>query len=62
MSYFQNQEENSTVEKFLDFLAQDMSKNPQNIKPISSDLLNRVKSLVADVEFDINAPLSEEDE
>lgn len=39
-----------------------MSKNPQNIKPISSDLLNRVKSLVADVEFDINAPLSEEDE
>ncbi len=62
MSYFQNQEENSTVEKFLDFLVQDMSKNPQNIKPISSDLLNRVKSLVADVEFDINAPLSEEDE
>ncbi len=62
MSHLQQQEENSTVEKFLDFLAQDMSKNPQNIKPINSDFLNRVKSLVAHVEFDINAPLSEEDE
>ncbi len=30
-------------------------------KPIDPDLLQRIKSLTADVEFDINEPLSDED-
>ncbi|WP_414618723.1 type II toxin-antitoxin system PrlF family antitoxin [Calothrix sp. CCY 0018] len=58
----QKQDENSTLKKFLSFLDEDMKKNPQNIKPISSDLLKRIQSLVADVDFDLNAPLSEDDE
>jgi antitoxin PrlF len=56
------QEEDPVVGKFLNFLAQDMSKNPQNIKPISPELLNRAKELVAGVEFDLDAPLPDDEE
>ena len=62
MSRAQQEEEDPVLGKFLKFLAQDISKNPRNIEAISSDLFNRTESLVADVEFDIDAPLSEEDE
>ena len=55
-------EEDPVLGQFLDFLAQDMSKNPQHIKAISSDLFQRTQSLVNDVEFDIDAPLTDEDE
>jgi antitoxin PrlF len=47
---------------FLNFLAQDIEKNPQHIQAISSDLVSRVQSLVLDVDLDLNAPLLEEDE
>lgn len=62
MSRAEQEEDDPVLEEFLNFLALDMSKNPQNIKAISSDLLKRTQSLVADVEFDIDAPLSDEDE
>ncbi|MEM7555063.1 MAG: type II toxin-antitoxin system PrlF family antitoxin [Cyanobacteria bacterium P01_A01_bin.84] len=62
MSRADNQKEDPVIGKFLGFLAQDMSKNPQHIQAISSDLLERTQSLVKDVEFDIDAPLSDEDE
>ena len=55
-------EEDPVLGQFLDFLAQDMGKNPQHIKAIGTDLLQRTQSLVKDVEFDIDAPLSDEDE
>ena len=58
----EEEEEDPVLGQFLNFLAQDMSENPQHIKPISSDLLDRAQSLIKDVEFDIDAPLSEEDE
>ncbi|MGB3636507.1 MAG: type II toxin-antitoxin system PrlF family antitoxin [Rivularia sp. (in: cyanobacteria)] len=62
MSKNQHHEEDLALAKFLDFLAQDMEKNPQHIKAINFDLFSRIQSLTADLEFDINAPLSEEDE
>lgn len=37
-------------------------KNPQHVQVISSELVNRIQSLVADVELDLDAPLSDEDE
>ncbi|MDJ0795771.1 MAG: type II toxin-antitoxin system PrlF family antitoxin [Calothrix sp. MO_167.B12] len=55
-------ESDPVLGKFLSFLAEDMSDNPQHIQAISPDLLNRVQSLVADVEIDIDAPLADEDE
>ncbi len=48
--------------QFLSFLAQDIGKNPQHLQAISSDLVSRVQSLIADVDFDLDAPLLDEDE
>ena len=55
-------ESDPILEKFLDFLEQDMEKNPQRLQAMSSDLLDRAQSLIADVEVDLDAPLSDEDE
>ncbi|MEL6928258.1 MAG: type II toxin-antitoxin system PrlF family antitoxin [Cyanobacteria bacterium J06600_6] len=55
-------EEDPILEKFLDFLAQDMEQNPQQIQPITKGTLERVQSLVGDIEVDLDAPLSDEDE
>lgn len=53
---------NLVLKKFLDFLAQDIQQNLATLNPISSDLVKRVHALVSDVEIDLNAPLSDEDE
>ncbi|MBW4532943.1 MAG: type II toxin-antitoxin system PrlF family antitoxin [Pleurocapsa minor HA4230-MV1] len=55
-------EEDPVLSKFLDFLAQDMEKNSQQIQPITTQTLERVQSLVADLDIDLDAPLSDEDE
>jgi antitoxin PrlF len=40
------------LSKFLSFLAQDMSDNPQQIQSIDPNLVQRIQSLVVDVEID----------
>lgn len=55
-------ESDPILEKFLDFLEQDMEKNPQHLQAMSPNLLDRAQSLIADVEVDLDAPLSDEDE
>lgn len=55
-------EEDPVLSKFLDFLAQDMEKNSQQIQSITTQTLERVQSLVADLDIDLDAPLSDEDE
>jgi antitoxin PrlF len=55
-------EEDPVLGKFLDFLAQDMEKNSQQIQPITTQTLERVQSLVANLNIDLDAPLSDEDE
>ncbi|PIG93548.1 hypothetical protein CSQ79_11570 [Gloeocapsopsis sp. IPPAS B-1203] len=49
------------LEQFLNFLTRDLEKHPQLLQAISSDLASRIQSLVAEVEFDLDAP-SDEDE
>jgi antitoxin PrlF len=48
--------------QFLNFLVRHIEKNPQHLQAISSDLVNRVQSLVSEVDLDLDAPLSDEDE
>ncbi len=48
--------------QFLNFIAKDIEKNPQRLQAISSDLVSHVKFLVAEVDIDLDAPLSDEDE
>jgi antitoxin PrlF len=55
-------ENDPILEKFLNFLAQDIERNPHHLQAIGTDLISRVQSLVADVEVDLDAPLSDEDE
>ncbi len=55
-------ESDPSLEKFLNFLAQDIERNPQQLQVISPDLVNYVQSLVADVDLDLDAPLLNEDE
>ncbi|MTJ10992.1 MULTISPECIES: type II toxin-antitoxin system PrlF family antitoxin [unclassified Anabaena] len=56
------QEEDPILWEFLNFIAKDIQKNPQHLQPIKAELVNRIQSLVADVEIDLDAPLSDEDE
>ncbi|MCU7553386.1 type II toxin-antitoxin system PrlF family antitoxin [Alteromonas sp. ASW11-19] len=48
--------------EFLAFLEHDIKKNPSNLQPLGEDLRNSVSDLVAGVEFDLDTPLSDEDE
>jgi len=55
-------EDDPILDQFLDFLAQDIEQNPQNVQPVASKTLERFQSLVVDLDIDLDAPLSEEDE
>ncbi len=48
--------------KFLDLLAQDIERNPQHIQPVTTKTLNRIQSLVGDLDIDLDTPLPDEDE
>jgi antitoxin PrlF len=55
-------ESDPVIGKFLNFLAQDIERNPQQLQAVSSDLVSYVRSLVSDVDVDLDAPLLDEDE
>ncbi len=58
-----NQTEGDPIlEGFLNFLAQDIERNPQNLQALSATLVSHVQSLVLDVDVDLDAPLLDEDE
>lgn len=56
------EESDPVLVKFLDFLEQDMTKNPHEIKPMTSTMANRIKSLVGNLTVDLEAPLDDEEE
>lgn len=58
----QTEESDPVLGRFLNFIAQDIEKNPQHLQAISSDLVSHAQSLVAGVDFDLDAPLPDEDE
>ena len=55
-------ESDPIIGQFLNFLAQDIEKNPQHLQALNSDLVNRVQALVADIELKLDALLADEDE
>jgi antitoxin PrlF len=48
--------------QFLHFLATDIQANPQHVRQVSSDLVARIRSLVGNIDLDLDAPLAAEDE
>ncbi len=49
------------IEKFLAFLAQDMTDHPQRIRPFPANLFGRAKDLVQGVDVDLDVPLPDDD-
>ena len=50
------------LDQFLSFLAVDMQRHPEKLQPLTASMHQSVASLVADVEVDLDAPLSDKDE
>ena len=55
-------ESDPVIGQFLNFLAQDIEKNPHHVQSLSPDLVSCVQALVADVDLDLDELLLEEDE
>ncbi len=58
----QAEENDPLLGQFLTFIARDIKRNPNHLQAISSNLVSHVRSLVAEVDVDLDAPLSDEDE
>ncbi|MBN9428324.1 MAG: type II toxin-antitoxin system PrlF family antitoxin [Burkholderiales bacterium] len=50
------------LDVFLSFLARDITEHPERLRTLDAGLVQRVRSLVGDVEIDLDAPLSADDE
>ncbi|ARU59079.1 regulator PrlF [Oleiphilus messinensis] len=55
-------QDDPVLDAFLQFIADDIQKNPQNIKAVSAELVERVQDLVGDINADLDDPLSDEDD
>ncbi len=52
----------SVLNQILDFQVQDIVANPERLQAINDSLAHRLKSLVGNIDVDLNAPQSENDE
>ena len=56
------EDDDPALEQFLRFLAQDIAGHPERLQSIDVGLVQRIQSLVAGVEVDLDAMLSADDE
>jgi antitoxin PrlF len=54
-------EADPVIGNFLSFLATDMMARPESLRPVTAAWLDGLNELVKGVEFDMDAPLSEDD-
>jgi len=54
--------EDPVLGHFLGFLAGDMQRHPERLQGVDANFAKRVRALVQDVELDLDASLSAEDE
>lgn len=54
--------EDPVLGDFLNFLAKDISQHPGKLQVVNAGLVARIRSLVDGVEFDLDEPLSDDDE
>jgi antitoxin PrlF len=55
-------EDDPVIGKFLDFLARDMASHPERLQRMDMSLVQQGRELTAGVKFDLDVPLSPEDE
>lgn len=58
----EDEQNDLVIEAFLSFLAKNIQKTPQIVMPLNRELSQRIQSVISGVEFDLNEPLSDEDE
>lgn len=56
------EENDPLLGEFLAFLARDLASHPERLQTIDASLLQRLQSLTAGIEIDLDAPLSVDDE
>jgi antitoxin PrlF len=56
----ETEERDPVVDAFLDFLEHDMLTRPDGVKPIPSELFERVAALTEGIEVDLDAPIEGE--
>ena len=49
------------LEHFLSFLSNDIAKHPERIQVLDEAWVNRLHTLVGNVQFDLDSPLSEDE-
>lgn len=59
ISRSEESKDDPVLSKFLDFIAEDIKQNPQHIQAVSSETVETIQSLVADVDIDLNAALED---
>lgn len=55
-------EDDPVLGQFLEFLAHDIASHPERLQTIDAGLVQRLQSLVGNVEVDLDASLSADDE
>jgi len=55
-------EEDPLIAQFLGFLASDLASNPARLQTLDATFVQRIRSLVSDVEIDLDVALSADDE
>ena len=56
------EEADQILGKFLVFLARDIEAHPEHLQGVDASFVTRAKELVRDVDVDLDAPLSADDE
>jgi len=54
-------EDDTALERFLEFLAADITHHPNHLRCINPALHERIQSLVGDVKVDLDVPLPTDD-
>ena len=62
LSRADSEQADPVIGRFLSFLANDMQKHPNRLQTVTPALRDRIDALVGDMDVDLDAPLSEEDE
>lgn len=60
LSKYDDEEIDPVIGEFLDFLEADMKENPQKLQPASQEFATKIKSLVGNIDIDLDDALSEE--
>lgn len=56
------EEDDPVLGGFLHFLARDIADHPERLRAVDTDWVARIHALVGEVEVDLDAPLSPEDD